>query len=248
MKIRKHRDLTLVDINEWQTLVISCDSSGAIGDKEHDLVKVSPEIVGYFAAQVAMMEMLSFGGKPITIIDTLSVEMEPTGQRIINGIKEALEPLKFDMKNILTGSTEENFPISLTSMGITIIVSIDRNKFVYSNTNFHDIAVVVGIPKIGNEVMESRSDIMSIKHLLVLKSKKYINEILPVGSKGIFYELDQMAKSNGLNVLLEKNIKVNMSKSAGPSTCAIVSLNQNNLKNLKQDISLPIERIGSFTR
>ena len=248
MKIRKHRDLTLIDINEYQTLVISCDSSGAIGDKENDIVKVSPEIVGYFGAQVSMMEILSFGAKPITVIVTLSVEMEPTGERLINGIKEALKPLKFDMENILTGSTEENFPVSVTSMGITIIGIIDRNKFVYSNTDFHDIAVVVGLPKVGNEVVESKDDIMSIKHLIDLKSKKYINEILPVGSKGIFYELDQMAKSNGLNVLLEKKIKVNMIKSAGPSTCVIVSLNQNNLKNLKQDIALPIEKIGSFTR
>ena len=30
MKITKHRDLTLVDINEDQMLVISCDSSAAL--------------------------------------------------------------------------------------------------------------------------------------------------------------------------------------------------------------------------
>ena len=37
MKIRKHRDLTLIDINKDQILVVSCDSSGGIGNKENGM-------------------------------------------------------------------------------------------------------------------------------------------------------------------------------------------------------------------
>ena len=47
MKISKFRDLTFIDINQNQTIVIACDSSGAIGNKERDLVKVDPEILGF---------------------------------------------------------------------------------------------------------------------------------------------------------------------------------------------------------
>ncbi len=36
------------------------------------------------------MELLAFGAKPITIVNTLSVEMEDTGLRIIEGIKKRL--------------------------------------------------------------------------------------------------------------------------------------------------------------
>ncbi len=33
MEIKKHRDLTLIDINKEQFIVISCDSLGGIGNK-----------------------------------------------------------------------------------------------------------------------------------------------------------------------------------------------------------------------
>lgn len=242
----KYRDLTIIDINESQKLVIACDSSGAIGDKENDIIKTRPEIVGYFGAQVSMMELLSFGARPISVIDTLSVEMYPTGERIIKGIKKALEPLNSNIDNIITGSTEENFPVSVTAMGITVLGILEKDKFVYPKTEEEDIAVVVGVPKLGNEILENPKDIMNIKYLIDLKDKKYIKEILPVGSKGILNELNQMGKTNKLNFLLEKEISIDLYKSAGPSTCAIVSLNKNDLERLQGDIDLPVETIASF--
>jgi len=54
MKISKFRDLTFVDINQNQTIVIACDSSGAIGNKERDLVQVDPELLGDLTAQVVL--------------------------------------------------------------------------------------------------------------------------------------------------------------------------------------------------
>lgn len=38
MKIRKHKDLTSIDINADQILVVACDSFGGIGNKKHDIV------------------------------------------------------------------------------------------------------------------------------------------------------------------------------------------------------------------
>lgn len=246
MKITKHRDLTLIDINQDQVLVIACDSSGGIGEKENDIVKTSPEIVGYFGAQVAMMEILSFGAKPISLIDTLAVEMEDTGRRVIKGIKEALEVLDFNMENIITGSTEENFPVTVTGVGITVIGIMDKKNLVLKKTKAGFISALVGLPKVGNEILENSRDIMTIENLLKLKEKNFIKEILPVGSKGILYELEEMAKTNKLQLLLEKDIKSDIHKSAGPSTCAVVSLEEENFKRLEKDIDLPIEKVGKF--
>lgn len=246
MKIRKHRDLTLIDINKDQILVVSCDSSGGIGNKENDIVKTTPEIVGQFTAQVGLMEILAFGAYPITIVDTLSVEMEDTGRRILDGIKKTLEPLDFDLDNVITGSTEENFPVSVTGVGITIIGIIDKDNWKKPKTEAGLIAAVVGMPKIGDEVLDDKDSIMDIKRLLELKEKEYIKEILPVGSKGILYELDQMAKTNNINFELEDNKMINLKKPGGPSTCVIVSIEEKEYEEFKKEFSIPVNRIGRF--
>lgn len=247
MKIIKYRDLTLVDINEDQMLVISCDSSGAIGNKEKDIVKVSPEVTGYYAAQVSLMEILSFGAKPITVVNTLSVEMDDTGKKIISGIKKALEPLDFDMSSLITGSTEENFPVIQTGMGITIIGIVDRKNWEMPYTQAGLLSVVVGIPKIGDEVIaDNNSTIMNISRLLELKEKEYIKEILPIGSKGILYELEEMAKTNNIDFQLEENLNIDLKKSAGPSTCVLVSIEEDKYEEFKNNFSIPINKIGRF--
>lgn len=247
MKITKHRDLTLIDINKDQFLVISCDSSGGIGDKENDIVKVPPEVVGYYATQVALMEMLSFGARPITVVDTLSVEMESTGKKIMHGIKQALEPLEFDISNLVTGSTEENIPVTQTGMGITIIGIVDKREWKKSCTQVGLLAVVVGLPKVGDEVVaDNNKTIMDISKLLELKEKDYIKEILPVGSKGILYELGQMAKTNDINFELHDNLNIDIKKSGGPSTCVIISIEEDKYEMFKNNFSIPVNRIGKF--
>lgn len=247
MKITKYRDLTLIDINKEQILVISCDSSGGIGDKENDVVKVPPEVVGYFTAQVGLMEILSFGAKPITIVDTLSVEMEDTGHKIIEGIKEALEPLEFDISNLITGSTEENIPVTQTGIGITIVGIIDKDKWKKPITTSGLLAVVVGLPKVGDEVSEdNKKTIMDVGKLLKLKEKNYIKEILPVGSKGILHELNEMAKTNNINFELEDNLNIDVKKSGGPSTCVIISIEEEKYEMFKKDFSIPVNKIGRF--
>ncbi|MBU5427582.1 hypothetical protein KQI41_14430 [Tissierella pigra] len=246
MNISKYRDLTLIDINEEQLLIISCDSAGGIGNKKNDVVKTTPEVIGYFTTQVALMEILSFGAKPITVINTLSVEMNDTGKRIIKGIKEALEPLDFHNINLITGSTEENFPVTVTGIGITIIGIINKKEWRKHYTEPGLIATVVGLPKVGNEVLNDSNTIMSTSKLLELKKKRYIKEILPVGSKGILYELNQMSKTNNIKYFLEDNLSIDIYKSGGPSTCVIVSMEESKYGELKNEISIPVNRIGRF--
>lgn len=246
MKIEKYRDLSLIDINEYQKLVVSCDSSGGIGEKENDVVKTTAEVVGYFSTQVALMENISFGAKPITIINTLSVEMNDTGKKVLDGIKRALDPLDLDEKIIITGSTEENFPVSVTGVGITVIGIIDKNDWKKPQTNPGMLAVVVGLPKVGDEVLANEDKIMDISNLIELKKKDYIGEILPVGSKGVLYELKEMSKSSNVNFVLEDDIDIDLNKSAGPSTCVIISIEDDKYEKLREELILPIKKIAKF--
>lgn len=246
MKIAKFRDLTLIYINDEQIMAIACDSAGGIGDKEFDVVKVDPEIVGFYTTQVALMEILAIGAEPITVVNALAVEMDPSGKRIINGVKKALEPLKLEDDSIVTGTTEENIPVCQTAMGITIIGVIQKSEFRKATALKHDIAVVVGIPKVGDQIIQDKGEILTIDLLLKLKSYTEVHEILPVGSKGILYEFGEMADTNNLKYLLDESITIDIHTSAGPGTCAIISIKEEHYNLIKENFPIPVNKIGKF--
>lgn len=243
----KFRDLTIVDISPEHRMVITCDSSGGIGDKDMDVVKAEPEVVGYFAAHVALMELLAVGARPITIVNNLGVEMDQTGTRIINGIKRALEPLNIKEDIPITGSTEENFPVCQTFMGITVIGIMEKSSWRSKKPRKGDLAVLVGMPKVGQEILEDKGrEIMSLSLLMELLKKPYIMEILPVGSKGIQYELGEMAKTSELEYEIHNEGNIDLYKSAGPATCAIVAVDKAGYEDLKNTLSLPVNLMGIF--
>lgn len=240
----KFRDLTIVDITSDQRMVIACDSSGGIGDKEGDIVKVSPQVLGELTTQVAMMELLATGATPITIVNTLGVEMDATGKEIIKGIKKSIQPLNLE-DAILTGSTEENIPVCQTSMGITIIGLMDKSKWRIKKAEEDDIIVAVGLPKMGNEIIEDKGkNIMSMNIFLELLKKPYIKDILPVGSKGIGYEMNVMASTSGLECNVYKDINIDIKKSGGPATCAIVAIDEKDYEDLKNTCPIPVNKLG----
>ena len=84
--VRKVRDLLLLELTPEMEMVIACDSDGGIGPKEKDLVQVPGEVLGHFAARVPLMEILASGAVPALVVNTLAVEMEPTGSTIISGM------------------------------------------------------------------------------------------------------------------------------------------------------------------
>ncbi|QNO13871.1 selenophosphate synthase [Alkalicella caledoniensis] len=247
MRGRKFRDLTLVPINDYDLLVISCDSSGGIGNKENDLVKVPPSLVGYYTAHVALCELLAIGAKPVTLINTLSVEMDDAGKEILKGIKRAISLMEEQEELLVTGTTEENIPVSQTAMGLTVIGTVNKKTWQLPKTNKGSLAVVVGLPKVGEEVsLDKGKETLSIPILNMLAKNDKVQEILPVGSKGILYEIEEMAGSNNLSYILENQIPIDLKKSAGPATCAIFSVSDQYLNEVCKDIPIPFNILGRF--
>lgn len=244
MKLERYRDLAFICIND-EVLVIACDSCGGVGNKERDLVKVSPEVVGYYTTHVALAEILAIGAQPLMVVNTLSVEMDDTGKAILNGINEALMPLGLDV--LVTGSTEENFPMCQTGIGVTIIGAIDKETWVRPTSRPGDVVVSLGLSKVGHEViLDGGRETLTIEHLLRLKELSYIHEIIPVGSKGILHEFMEMARLNHLEYVLDKDLCVDIRRTAGPATCAIASLTEGDLSRLVEDSPLPVNRVGSL--
>lgn len=246
--LKTPRDVSLLQLNKEEILVIACDSAGGLGQKCHDQIKVPNQIVGKYTVKVPLMEVMSVGAEVISVIDNLSVEYEPTGREIIAGIRENLKLL--GKTEFLNGSTEENVKTVQTALGVTVIgkVKVDKlNKYKKSAAN--NIIVAAGLPLVGEELLAAKSKAVDFKKFLQLKNLNYLEQILPVGSKGILHELNILAAENNSAFKLKKaknNFNLDLEKSAGPATVLLLSLNDKYLERLKTEIELPITKIAEF--
>jgi len=224
MNSRKVRDLTVVQIDNKNTMIIACDSCGGAGMKEYDILKVPPFFTGKFTVRVAVMEVLCSGAEIIAITNCVCNEMNNTGLEIIKGIKHEL--LEAGINNaVLTGSTEENFKTLTTGIGVTVIGIVENNKLKLKKSKPGNVIISIGLPKVGNEInLNFDPEIISYKTLKKLYELDYVYEIVPVGSKGIFYEAETLAKTNNLKLKLLNSINIDIYKSAGPSTVIIVAI------------------------
>ena len=244
MNIKQIRDITIIDFDENRYLGIACDSCGGIGYKEQDMVKASPQLTAYHTGKVVLAELMSMGFTPFIIADGLAVEMNDTGKQLIEGFNEVLSKLSFNVH--LTGSTEENIRTVQTSMGITCIGLCDKDKLKFNKTKSGDLCLIIGLPMVGNEVVNNPDKALDIEDFEKLFHCDYIKEMLPIGSRGIECELNDLLKYNGLNFKYESNISIDLKKSGGPSTSCIVTLSKDNLEEIKSIIKKPINIIGSF--
>jgi len=244
MEIRQIRDITIIDYDHKSYLGIACDSCGGIGYKEHDLVKASPQLTAYHTGKVVLAELMSMGFTPFILADGLAVEMNNTGRQLIEGFNEVLSKLSFNVH--LTGSTEENIKTVQTSMGVTCIGFCSKDKLKFKKTKTGDICLLVGLPMVGNEVLQNPDKILDIDDFEKLYLCDYINEMLPIGSRGIECELNDLLKDNKLKFEYESSISIDLKKSGGPSTSCLVTLRMENMGIIKGIIKKPINVIGSF--
>lgn len=237
----KVRDLVCVDIDKEKIMVIACDSSGGIGDKEHDALKVEPFITGKYSVRVGLLEILCSGAKVISIVDNVCAEMEPTGREIIKGIKSEMKLASIDGIP-LTGSTEENFKVTSTGVGITVIGICEKKSAKINNISEKATVYAIGKPKVGSEInFYGDDEIFSYEDLNNLINLEEVLEIVPVGSKGILYEAKELAVSNKRKFELKDNVDLNLKKTCGPATVAIVAIKEHKtdvIKKLKNAVEI----------
>ncbi len=217
----KGRDVEVVQINNKESLVIACDSCGGIGEKEKDVVKASPYIVGGTTTRVALMELLAVNAVPKSITLTIASEPYPTGEEIIKGSKDELEASGYKSLPMAI-STEKNIPTCQTALGITLIGLCDNDSLRICTSKPQDQVYCLGRPLVGNEVLAiPASELIAPKDIKALSSTEGIHDIIPIGSKGILGEIELLCKGNDCTFIKELEVSIDMHKSAGPSTCLI---------------------------
>jgi len=198
--------------------VIACDSSGSIGEKETDRLRVAPSVSGRFALRVCLNEILSVGALPLCVVSAVCNEWEPTGTAIFKGIKLELDRYGFGDLPI-NGSTEENFPTAMTAFGITVIGWAKTLHF--RKTRSGDTLYLFGSPRVGQAVLENENTLLDPAAIQRLFLTCPIGDLLPCGSRGIRHELSVLAKETGFRIHLKQPLDIDVDGSAGPSTCAL---------------------------
>jgi hypothetical protein len=241
-------DVVVLKIPSGHTIVVGSTSSGSVGPKSMDEVKVQGRVLGKFLARVALMDVVATGAFPVLLSVTLGVEKEPTGAQILNGVRNEALILGLDPNQVISENTEENFVTVQTGVGLTAIGFANEEEIRLGKTQPGDLLVAIGKPSVGSEVTsaEVKGEIADLKSVSLLRQKKFIHDIVPVGTFGIAYEARIMAHAVGRQLRLAEDTKVNLEKSAGPATVILVTLDPQKLEELSLVLQKPVAVVGEI--
>jgi hypothetical protein len=217
------RDVTVVR-QAGGFLVTACDALGAIGSKPADVVPASPEICGAYTLRVCLSELAAVGASPLLVMSLVCNEWEPTGRRILDGIRAELEDDSYPDVPV-SGSSEQNMPTTMTGLGIAVVGTV--NSLRWRRTAPGDRLVLIGLPWVGPEVLDHAGELLKPQTVRFLVGQDGVGDVIPCGSRGIRHELEVLAAEAGVEVVLREPVTIDLDKSAGPATCALVSVRGN---------------------
>ncbi|MGA3111350.1 MAG: ribbon-helix-helix protein, CopG family [Candidatus Bathyarchaeia archaeon] len=241
-------DVSIVKIPTGHAIVTGSTSSGAVGPKIEDKVKVDGRVLGKFLARVSLMDVIATGAFPILLSVTLGVEKEPTGNAIIEGIRTEARSLGLDPDQVLMENTEDNFATVQTGAGLTVVGFANEEELRLGKSVPGDLVVAIGKPKVGDEVIlaEAKGEIADLKNVIQLSQKKYVHDIAPVGTFGIADQARMIAYSVGSQLKLSEANVLDLNKSAGPATVVLASIDKERLEDLISLIRKPVNVVGEI--
>ena len=217
---RRVRDLLLLG----DDLVVATDSIGGIGPKPADTVFADAATVAHFALRVPLLEVLCAGAEPIAVIDDLCVEREPLGAQMITEIRRLSAEAGVPPEAI-TGSTEDNVATVATGIGVTVLGRLEPGRRVGAGSLPGDLVVCAGLPISAprDEVYIGHPAQVPVAAVVAALASGVVHDALPVGSKGLAWEVPQLAASDGLDLTWRDDHGLSVTDSGGPSSCVLFS-------------------------
>jgi len=241
-------DVSIMKMPTGHAIVVGSSSLGGIGPKPMDKVKTSGKVVGQFLARVALMDVAATGAFPISVSVTLGVEKEPTGNKIVEGIRKEVRSLGLEPNQVIKENTEENIETIQTGAGIIVVGLANEDELRLGKTRPGDLIVAIGKPKVGDEVIpaESRGEIANLKDITSLVRKAFVHDIIAVGSFGVIHEAQMLAYSIGRQLRVLEQTELDINKSAGPATVVLTTIDPKKLDELSFFIQKPVSVIGNI--
>jgi hypothetical protein len=225
--MKNNRDLSILPFYDDLFITIAADNSGSVGQKREDEVNVPYDAVSYFGARVCAMETLAAGAEPKTLI-IHSFNDEKAWDPLTGGAKRAFRELGWNDIEV-TGSTESNFSLSQSASCFTLIGSVLESGLRINVTPQDASYAVIGKPLVGEEVISQAEDVLPLALFQKLCRFEGVHELVPVGSKGIRKKLGLICEEAD-----HYSSDFPMDKSAGPSSCIVISYDPSVEKELRQ--------------
>lgn len=222
------RDAIIIPVSQDGSLVITSDNSGAIGMKELDLVKIPYETVGYYSFRVAVMECIAAGAIPIAVI-IQNFCGDDDWSKLVSGVRRGLTELQMEDIQI-TGSTESNFSLQQSAIGINVIGKRLACIPVSLEDLYNKELALIGLPLVGDEVVTSEDQIAPLS---IFRNISNIRDVVvwPVGSKGVLRELKRMLPNLDGDI---NSSNIDLLKSGGPSTSFLVAYPPDKAKEIRK--------------
>ncbi len=224
------RDGTMIPLDD-EYLVITSDNSGGIGEKEHDIVNVPYDVLSYFAFRVAVMENIALGATPLSVV-LHNFCGGAKWEELVSGIERGKRELGMNELTI-TGSSETNMALLQSALGVVVIGRKRRNELPEVPLSDGIRFAVIGKPLVGDEVVNEPNAIAPLDLFQWVSEQEGVRAVLPVGSKGILYELNELLSDDEVT---DEQVMVDLDvhKSSGPSTCFIVAYGEEVEEQLRE--------------
>jgi hypothetical protein len=214
------RDIVLLSLGNEEQLVIAADNAGGIGEKHHDTVSVPYSVVSYYTSRVALMECMAVRAKPEVIV-VQNFSGESAYQSFLEGIQQACKELCLNSVSV-TGSSETNFSLLQSCLGVTVIGKAKAGELKLNITPRDARFAVIGMPLVGEDVILQQQHVLPLSLFAELVAHSAVHEIVPVGSKGVLYELKGILDANNVPYTCCKSA-VDLYVSSGPATSIVIS-------------------------
>lgn len=218
--VRSFRDLLVLG----DGLVVATDCIGGIGPKPADTVPAEAITVAHFALRVPLLEVLCVGAEPIAVVDDLCVERDPTGEPMIAEIRRSAAEAGVPPEAV-TGSTEENVATRATGIAVTVIGRMPPGRGVRAGSLPGDVVLCVGTPLSAprDRIVIGHPGLVEVAAVRAALASGLVHDAVPVGSRGLAWEVPQLAGPAGLRPVWIDGSPVSRTDSGGPSSCVLLS-------------------------
>ncbi|TFD92931.1 ATP-binding protein [Jeotgalibacillus sp. R-1-5s-1] len=207
---------------EWRagalTLVMTTDNSGGIGEKPADEVQVPYDVVSYYAFRCAVLDGLSAGAVPKSVV-LHNFCGDEVWEKLEGGVRCGLSELGFSDDVTLSGSSETNMTLLQSAVAVTLLGE-RRRAFQFEEGLEWSL---VGKPLVGHEVVELADQVAGLAEVVRLFEDPAVRVLWPVGSGGVAAEWKRMCEQAGVSVKMP-DFGVDVCKSGGPATCLMVGM------------------------